>query len=318
MKIFRSLVLLASVCVLATGCLRVSARHYTNENPKGERGFVAYRAIPHLLVRQTGNKDAPVAVETVYLPDSEERTVVRVRGLFGSAEMNFTLNGDMLSSFNSKEDTKTAETITGLGALATPFTGLAGAAITAGGSVISAGETAAASAFGDLLTFATPLVSALRLRDKSPAPTDTKGLFCACMQETSARLSTFEATLTSTEERAKAKDIREDLASLLPMAQTIDYKQVEDVLVLRRHISGVEKAFDGVFTDNPLFTSEQKEARLAAREGFTKLSQMFDRLLLSLLKQVDTPFQLYRIESKDGATDLTRVWPVPADTTTKP
>lgn len=303
MKTLLRSVLCGSLCIVLSGCLHVSAKHYTKDKPEGERGFVAYRAVPHLLLTRTGNTEQPVSVQTVYLPDSYERTVFRVRGLFGTAEMGFSLEGDMLKEFNQKQDTKTAETLGSLGALATPFAGLAGTAITTGGAL-------GTEIIKALAALAGTLIAGPQARTAMLTEPDAKTSFTTAFDATVSRLETFAGVLTDAQDRAKAQDILASLKELRPIVELTDYADIDEVLVLRRRISEVAGTFASAFEKRPIFTNGQEEARLSVIDGFAILSRMFDVLITGLQKTIDQPFELYRISVKDGATVLTPVWPV--------
>src|SRR5687768_13568288 len=104
--------LLACMCVLfLCGCARF--QFYNNSDLTGaETGIKYYTAKPYLLVARTGNKDKPVEVSVVYLPDMKNPVYASPRSGLGSSNLTLSLSNGMLTAMGQQTDTKVPEMLT--------------------------------------------------------------------------------------------------------------------------------------------------------------------------------------------------------------
>jgi len=135
-----------------------------------ESGVKFYTPKPYVLVGPSGNKDVPLKVELVYLPDLEHPTYAIFHPGLGSAKqtLNIAANGT-LASFNQEMDSKVPETMNAVGSMVSSLaTGLKTAGIVAQAAEEDAAAAALKSALGKLriitteLDQQTPLVKAIQ------------------------------------------------------------------------------------------------------------------------------------------------------------
>jgi hypothetical protein len=102
------------LCVLSLGCARVMITRVSDSTYKD--GLRFYRADLYLVVTDTGGK---VIASVIPLPNKSQEYVLRTKGGIGATEASATLEGGWnLTQLGSKADTKVAEMITALTALA--------------------------------------------------------------------------------------------------------------------------------------------------------------------------------------------------------
>jgi len=133
MKITKLAVILVLVGSLALGgCARIAL--YDNAQLQGpEVGVKFYYSKPYVLVARTEDKDNPVQVAVVYLPDQSKPVYAKLNSGFGSAKLSLAFGNGILTSIGQETDTKIPETITALTGLATAAAGLKAAGLKAGG-----------------------------------------------------------------------------------------------------------------------------------------------------------------------------------------
>ena len=120
---------LVSVLAVA-GCARLAI--YKNEELQGpEAGIKFHYAKPYLLVARTGNKDKPVEVSVIYLPDLANPMYAKLKTGYGSADLSLGFQNGMLTNVGQKTDTKIPETITAFSGLAAAAKPLAAPAMAA-------------------------------------------------------------------------------------------------------------------------------------------------------------------------------------------
>jgi hypothetical protein len=94
--------------IFLSGCASVEIARITKDNPYKE-GIRFYRPHPYLLItkaKQAENLECKI----VYLPNTNEEYVVRVKPGFGSAEAKVTLeDGWNLTQFGETRESKSAE-----------------------------------------------------------------------------------------------------------------------------------------------------------------------------------------------------------------
>ncbi len=107
---------LACVLLLAS-CAEM--RFYDNPQFSGNQtGIKFYTPKPYLLVARTGNKEKPVEVSIVHLPDLANPQYARPVSGFGSSKLSLTLANGFLTSMGQEGDTKITELLTSFGGLA--------------------------------------------------------------------------------------------------------------------------------------------------------------------------------------------------------
>ncbi len=133
---------IACLGVFLPGCMHISAKRLERDSADSSykpvsgggfnrnNGFEMPRAQPYLMVANTGKKDEPSRIEIIYLPDYDHITTFDIAGLFGSAELGFTMQNGLVATLNSKQDSKTPETIGAIGTAA-------GSALTGLGTVVA-------------------------------------------------------------------------------------------------------------------------------------------------------------------------------------
>src|SRR5690606_15525986 len=106
----------ALVVVILPGCMHISAKRlewsdkeYAYKSFAGglcsrDKCFEMPQPHPYLMVANTGKKDEPSRIEIVYLPDYDHITTFDIAGLFGSAELGFTMENGLVTTLNSKQD----------------------------------------------------------------------------------------------------------------------------------------------------------------------------------------------------------------------
>ncbi len=111
-------------CLLLSACARWEFSE--DQHMRGEEvGLKTWPPKPYLLVSRTGNKDKPVEISVVYLPDLAHPVYVKPRTGYGSANLTIALTNGMVTSVGQTTDTKIPETITALGSFASSATSLA-------------------------------------------------------------------------------------------------------------------------------------------------------------------------------------------------
>lgn len=107
--------------LLLTGCAGVS--FYSDSTLQTKTGIPIPAPKPYLLVARTEQKDNPIQVSIVYLPDYERVIYAKPRSGFGSAKLALSLTNGQLTSFGQETDTKIPELITSLAGLRTAMAG---------------------------------------------------------------------------------------------------------------------------------------------------------------------------------------------------
>lgn len=157
------LIVITAAAFLFTGCAHIKATRYeavTTKDASGKDqkswefrgdGFEVFRAEPYLLVKYTQAKDKPVEVEIVQLPNFDEMTVIEQRPGMGNSSMTINLNGSLLTSLTTAQDSQADELLASVGTALTPLATLAGTALTAGATEEGSKNTAMTSMVGDIL-----------------------------------------------------------------------------------------------------------------------------------------------------------------------
>ncbi|MET3115819.1 hypothetical protein AAKU64_000022 [Undibacterium sp. GrIS 1.8] len=113
MKIFRFAAILVLVA-MTVSCARM--QFFTNPDLSGaETGIKFYTPKPYLLIARTGNKDKPVDVQSIYIPDLSKPIYAKATPGYGSADVSIALSNGMLTNFGSKTDSSIPALITALG-----------------------------------------------------------------------------------------------------------------------------------------------------------------------------------------------------------
>lgn len=91
---------------------------YENADLSGKKtGIKFYSPKPYLLVARTENKEKPVDVQVIYLPDLAKPMYAAPRAGLGSADISVALQNGMLTSFGAKSDSRIPEMLAALGGL---------------------------------------------------------------------------------------------------------------------------------------------------------------------------------------------------------
>jgi hypothetical protein len=130
MKTLHALALrIAVLCgsVLLAGCAHVTF-HPQQEgkdlpNTQVQTGVKYYNTKPYLLVSYTGNKDAPVNVSQINLPDLEHPVYAMYHRGLGSHQFTVSLSANgTLSSYGQTADSKIPELISAIGSMGSSLT----------------------------------------------------------------------------------------------------------------------------------------------------------------------------------------------------
>ena len=79
-----------------------------------------YNAKPYLLVALTGNKEKPIEVSLISLPDIASPVYINSHAGLGSSDLSFALSNGMLTNFGFKQDSGTPALLTALGGFIKP------------------------------------------------------------------------------------------------------------------------------------------------------------------------------------------------------
>jgi len=110
-----ALAAIAAISLLG-GCARMAL--YTSPNLEGpETGIRFYTPKPYLLVARTGNKDKPIDVSVVYLPDMKNPVYAKPKSGLGSANLTLGMSNGMLTNFGQQTDSKIPDLLTAFGVL---------------------------------------------------------------------------------------------------------------------------------------------------------------------------------------------------------
>ncbi|OYW73533.1 MAG: hypothetical protein B7Z37_21130 [Verrucomicrobia bacterium 12-59-8] len=110
--------LLAGLAALALlpACAKVT--FHTDPQLKHKTGLKFYTSKPYLLVSYTGNKDTPIKIDNISLPDLQNPTYAVYHSGWGTHEFTMGVNANgTLSTYGQKADSKGPETMTALGNL---------------------------------------------------------------------------------------------------------------------------------------------------------------------------------------------------------
>ncbi len=84
-----------------------------------EVGLKYFYPKPYILVQHNVSKDTPVKISLIYLPNLQDSQFVKVRNGIGTNQIEIDITNGILTKISSTADSKTPETITALGSLAT-------------------------------------------------------------------------------------------------------------------------------------------------------------------------------------------------------
>src|SRR5688500_14825571 len=113
----RKAVIAAISLVALAGCARL--QFYKTEDLRGnETGIKFYTLKPYLLVARTGNKEKPVEVSVIFLPDLKNPLYASPRSGFGSSNLTLSLANGVITAMGQQTDTKVPELLSSFGGLA--------------------------------------------------------------------------------------------------------------------------------------------------------------------------------------------------------
>lgn len=102
--------------LLLPACANVS--FHSDPSLQARTGLKYYIAKPYLLVSRTGNKDNPVKIDLIQLPDLEHPNYAVYHPGWGSHQFNLTLTNGILTTYGQTADSKGPETIKAVADLA--------------------------------------------------------------------------------------------------------------------------------------------------------------------------------------------------------
>lgn len=105
-------ILMAIISTMIAGCASVDF----NNSEGVDEGFLYYQPKPFLLIEK---KDKDIVSKIISIPNTEKPRWIKQGEGWGSAEMSFEIDNGMVKSFNSKLDSKGAETLASVAGLAT-------------------------------------------------------------------------------------------------------------------------------------------------------------------------------------------------------
>lgn len=148
------LLLLSIASSLPVGCASISF-HPENGNQRKDKGFLYYPPKPYLVVEPTEKGEK---VRVVVLPDLKNASRVRQNPGWGTTQFSFSTTNGVITTFNAANDSKAAETLTGL------LSGAGG--ILSGVGSIAAARTATDAAGADAALL-TAFLGAFKIDDLS-------------------------------------------------------------------------------------------------------------------------------------------------------
>lgn len=118
-RVRRAWTLLAVLAASLAGNACAGVKFYSDGTLSTETGVRFHEPKPHLLVQRTGNKDKPVEMSIVYLPDPAQVTYAVAKRGMGSSKLTLKLQNGMLTDVGAESDAKVPETISALAGVLT-------------------------------------------------------------------------------------------------------------------------------------------------------------------------------------------------------
>src|SRR4029079_19050088 len=84
---------------------------YSDAELRHPTGLRYYTAKPYLLVARTGDKNAPVSIAVVSLPDLEHPAYAVPRPGLGSSKTSFTLKDGYVTGFGAESESQIPQTL---------------------------------------------------------------------------------------------------------------------------------------------------------------------------------------------------------------
>lgn len=112
----RRIIMLLGVAALIASCSSVDFYEVDENGKQNNVGFLYYPPKPYLLIEA---KDGSMVRSVISLPDLSKPHRIRQRKGWGTAELGFTIDNGMISTFNSKTDAKGPEALTSIAGLGT-------------------------------------------------------------------------------------------------------------------------------------------------------------------------------------------------------
>jgi hypothetical protein len=106
-----------AAALLVSGCARLAIYNDASLANDKETGIKFYTAKPYLLVARTGNKDKPIDVSVIYLPDMSKPLYAKPIAGYGSATLSMAYSNGMITAFGQQTDSKIPESLAGIGGL---------------------------------------------------------------------------------------------------------------------------------------------------------------------------------------------------------
>lgn len=99
----RRLIPLLSLCLLAVGCGHIAIHQKADLSDK-PTGIKFYAPKPYILVTRNGAKEAPVAVQQIYLPDLANPYYARTVAGLGSSKLTMAFSNGVLTNIGQETD----------------------------------------------------------------------------------------------------------------------------------------------------------------------------------------------------------------------
>jgi hypothetical protein len=260
--------------IFLNACANVT--FHSDPELKTRTGLQYYISKPYLLVSRTGNKDSPIKVDVIQLPDLEHPVYAVYHPGWGSHQFTLSLNNGILSSYGQTADSKGPETIKAVADLA---------------SEAAAGFGSVANGVKALRTEAASLDPAIAAVQRAI------GSLNAVAAMTDDLIGPFKA------KREVAADLSRRLGNVLKSLKDGSVPKVETLTGIK---SDIGKAM--------IPKSDQVPAAVAVNANFTDAQNSIDEAVTALRKAgaATTPeekpdFDLYEIHMEGDRTQLIRV-----------
>lgn len=263
------------VFLLLTSCANVT--FHSDPELTQKTGLKYYTAKPYLLVSRTGNKDNPVKVELIQLPDLEHPNFALYHPGWGSHQFNLTLSNGILTAYGQTADSKGPETIKAVADLASA----------AGSSIVGGAKSAPFN----------PVQAAIqeakdRLNGILEMRTDLIGPFAGKKSEATVFISRLDALKPPNVTTLK------QIRAAIDKAMISDVAEVGPAVAINNYLKGARDAIDNAIA--ALGTPAEKEKsdielyEIRMEGGRTQLIRVDTSVMQTLIQQSQTTRRYYK------------------------
>jgi len=104
------------ISFVLTSCANV--KFYSDEALTQKTGIRYYQPKPYVMVTKTGNKENPVKIEVIYLPDISAPNFAVYKPGWGKHQFSLTLANGIMTQYGQETDSQVPETINAIAGLA--------------------------------------------------------------------------------------------------------------------------------------------------------------------------------------------------------